>query len=132
MNFGLAIPDHLPKFLQVALKHNLGNLDYFKRENHALRCRVTAYINQLCRLPSGRGLIYAGIHSQKADVLLLMRTNYWVQMPKGKKDVVVHTIKKVFSLPDDAQPMWYLEPENSNEFWDSHELSGKSSISTTT
>ena len=37
-------------------------------------------------------------------------TNYRMQVPEDKLDDVLRVIREVLSLPDDAQPKWYLEP----------------------
>ena len=133
LRFGFAISDHVDKFRQAAIKHNLGDPEELKTTTKTafLRILVTSHLNERCGLPPKKSVVYQHIYSKEGDLVLEMATNYRMRIPEDRLDEVLCCIREVFSLPDDAQPKWYLESGIIEKEPDQYRLPSESSITTT-
>ena len=131
LSFGFAIPNHVTEFLRAARKYSLGDPEKLSTNTSLLRILVTSHLNERCGLPPGQGVVYAPIHSKQSDLVLEITTNYRMQIPEEKLDDALRGIREVFSLSDDAQPKWYLEPGIDEKDPDEYHLSSESFTPTT-
>ena len=128
LSFGFAIPNHAAEFHRVALKHNLASPEKLSINSPLLRTLVTSHLNERCGLPPGENILYGHIDSKESNLVLEIATNYATRVPGDKLDHVLRSIREVFSLPDDAQPKWYLDSGIREKDPDEYHLPRESSI----
>ena len=127
-------PITFDKFRQAALKYNLGDPEELSNteDTALLRMVVTSHLNERCGLPPEKSVVYQHIYSKEGDLVLEMATNYRMRIPEERLDDVLRVIREVFSLPDDAQPKWYLESGIFRKDPDQYRLPSETSTTTTT
>ena len=108
--FGFAIPNHVPEFLRVALKSELGDPEKLKATDSdcLLRRLVMTHLNERCGLQPEKGVVCEYIRSKESNLLLEVATSYDMQIPEEKFDDVLRCIREVFSLSEHEPPKWYL------------------------
>ena len=134
LRLGFAIPDPHHQFRRAVLKNNLGDPEEFSADDgfSLLRRLVTSHINERCDLPPEKDVAWQLIDSKEADLVFEIATNYRTRIPRDKLDDVLCSMREVLSLPDDAQPKWYLEPGVDEKAPDEYRMPSGSSILTTT
>ena len=133
LSFGFAIPNHVAEFRRAALNHKLGNPEELSttKDSALLRLLVKSYLNERCDLPPGQGIVYGHIHSRESNLVIEIATNYRSRITRDNLAGVLRSIREVFSLPDDAQPKWYLEPNIVEKDPEEYYLPSKPTVSTT-
>ena len=130
LRLGFAVPDPYNQFRQAALKNNLGDPEEFSSDDSfsLLRSLVMSHINERCDLPPEKDVAWQLIDSKDADLMFEIATNYRTRIPRDKLDDVLRGIREVLSLPDDAQPKWYLQPGVDEKAPDAYRMPSEPSI----
>ena len=131
LRFGFAISEPYKQFHRAVLKNNLGDQEQLRPGDRFLLLRrlATAYVNERCGLPPEKGVVCQLVRSKQAVLVFEIATNYRTRIPEDELDDVLRVIREVLSLPDDAQPKWYLEPCITDKAPDEYRMPSESSIS---